>query len=314
VLRGGLALIAVAATLGACGGNGEPAPTPSRVGIPVNGLVRSLAFGEGSVWATVENEGTVVRIDPDAGAVSDSVSVEGQPRDVAVGDEGVWVATRDAVARIDPATNRAEVVQRMDEAPTKPGIAVGAGSVWAIGPSTTVVRIDASSGDVVATIELPNAARVVAFGEGSLWVGMFNSDVARVDPATNQVDGTTEAGLGPSGITVSPGAVWAVGESSGEVVRIEPEAVRVVGRVSVGELPGPIDADGDEVWVGVQRTSEIARIDPETNGVSNRISVDDAKGVRPFPLAVALGDGDVWVATTGGRILRVDPVTGRLGP
>ena len=306
------ALLAVAAALGACGGG--PSPSPRRAGISLEHLVRAVAFGEGSVWAALEAEGKVVRIDPEAGAVTDSILVDGQPRDVALGEGAAWVTSRGSVSKIDPGTNRSEVVRRFDARVGSPGVAVGAGSVWAIGPDETVLRIDPASGDVVETVDLPSSGRVVAFGEGSLWIGMSNSDVARVDPVTNRVEGTVEAGLGVSDIAVGSGAVWAVGESSAEVVRIDPEAVRVEARIPVGNAPRPIDASGDEVWVGVDSTSEIASIDPDADEVSKRVPLAEGAGIDPFAIDIAIGGGDVWVAIIGGRVVQVDPATGRLGP
>ncbi|HYV02563.1 MAG TPA: hypothetical protein VEM93_09575 [Actinomycetota bacterium] len=289
--------------------------TPAApIGIQAGRLLRAVAFGGGSVWAAAEIDEHILRIDPDAGRVSRTIPVEGRPRDVAVGEGAVWVATESSVVRIDPATNRATTVHEFADDPIMPGIAVGAGSVWAIGPANTLVRIDPRSGGEIATMELRGEARVVAFGEGALWAATFGSNVFRIDPATNRVAGTVAAPLGPAGIAVGSGAVWVVGESSNEVVRIAPDTVEVVVRIPVGKFPGPIDATDDGVWIGFQGRPSIARIAPASGEVSKTVRLHDGVSVGLIPFAIAIGCDAVWVSVAGGRILEVDPRTGHIGP
>jgi DNA-binding SARP family transcriptional activator/streptogramin lyase len=51
-----------------------------------------VALGMGSVWATNYDQGTLVRIDPRSGDVTDTIHLGGHPRGIAVGAERVWVA------------------------------------------------------------------------------------------------------------------------------------------------------------------------------------------------------------------------------
>lgn len=51
-----------------------------------------VALGMGSVWATNYDQGTLVRIDPRTGNVTDTIDLGGHPRGIAVGANRVWVA------------------------------------------------------------------------------------------------------------------------------------------------------------------------------------------------------------------------------
>jgi DNA-binding beta-propeller fold protein YncE len=59
----------------------------------VGALPRSLAFGLGYVWVANGEDGTVDRIDPEAGEVAgDPIPVGAQPASIAVGPDSVWTA------------------------------------------------------------------------------------------------------------------------------------------------------------------------------------------------------------------------------
>ncbi len=60
--------------------------------IPVGEGAFGVAVGEGSVWVANPLRGTVVQVSPSARAVEDTVEVGGTPRALAVGEGAVWVA------------------------------------------------------------------------------------------------------------------------------------------------------------------------------------------------------------------------------
>ena len=67
-----------------------------------------VAVGEGSVWVTNAGDGTVSRIDPETGDVTEEIPVGTAPSGIAFGDGALWVA--DSIGaellRVDP-TSRA---------------------------------------------------------------------------------------------------------------------------------------------------------------------------------------------------------------
>lgn len=85
-----------------------------------------------------------------------------------------------------------------------PGLAVGFGSVWVgTGDNNTVIRIDATSKQILATIEVGGWVEDVATGAGSVWVALpEDARVVRIDPATNEVTARIHVTGFPNAIAV----------------------------------------------------------------------------------------------------------------
>jgi len=138
--------------------------------------VRSVVFGEGSVWVAASNNdgtsaGRIVRIDPETHEVQADIPVEVIP---------TWVVGGGAMV-------------------------VDSGSLWVTGaiegPSSggisdaAVIRIDASTNEVAQTFILGGEVGAdLTFLDGDLWVLLFGDEsadhameVVRVDPGTGDV-------------------------------------------------------------------------------------------------------------------------------
>jgi peptide/nickel transport system substrate-binding protein len=98
--------------------------------VDVGHAADALAATPQAVWAVIEQDDAVVRVDPATNAVVTRIPVGSSPSAVAVGLGAVWVAnSRDGtVSRIDPARNAVVATIQVGGRPS--GIAVGAGSVW----------------------------------------------------------------------------------------------------------------------------------------------------------------------------------------
>lgn len=77
-----------------------------------------MAIGAGAVWIADGHHNAVRRIDPGTGRIVARIDAGFETGMVAASDAGVWVAaaggadlTRNGLARIDPAANRATVVE-----------------------------------------------------------------------------------------------------------------------------------------------------------------------------------------------------------
>ncbi|MEX2421755.1 MAG: hypothetical protein WD670_08060, partial [Actinomycetota bacterium] len=206
----------------------EPTPAPTSAEIvgtfEVGVDVRSVVYGEGSVWVAASNDddtfvGRIVRIDPETHEVQADIPVEVVPTwevgggAMVVADGSLWVTgglqspdlsgdpADAAVIQIDASTN--EVVTTF----TLGGF-VGAdlafldGDLWVlmfgderVDYSMEVVRIDAATGEVVARIPLSAswAHRIVAAEghlnviEGGSTAVNVGGHMTSVDPATNAV-------------------------------------------------------------------------------------------------------------------------------
>src|SRR5262249_41085566 len=74
-------------------------------------------------------DATVMRIDPETDAVTDTFGVGPDPSAIAAGDGGVWIAAGNAtVTRIDPATRRPAATIRSTSSPR--ALALFGRSVW----------------------------------------------------------------------------------------------------------------------------------------------------------------------------------------
>jgi peptide/nickel transport system substrate-binding protein len=278
--------------------------------IPVDAAPTGVARGEGAIWVTNANAGTVSRIDPVTRTVRQTITVGSGPSGIAVGAGAVWVANYgDAtVSRIDPQTNTVvgEAIP-VGNGPT--AVAFGEGVLWvANAVDRTLSRIDPISGRV-RTINIDAVGRGIAVGGGSVWVTDESSQrVVRFDPTTNSVAETVSVGNGPTGIAFGERAVWVANSLDGTVSRIDAARRTVTGLVTVGAGPAGVTVDRGSVWVTAEFGQRVARI--ETREGEPRIVDTTAIGNRPKGV-VATGDG-VWVAVQasgeghrGGRLTAV---------
>ena len=202
------------------------------------------------------------------------------------------------VARIPPSSITAFSVPEGGGAT----LALGAGSVWVGGtapaiPRCTVdcgrvTRIDAESGDAVATIVLPKYPRSFAYGFDAVWAEVEVPDgspalVVKIDPATNQVVAQTElpgtaivGGTGHPRIAVGAGAVWM--QYGDQLTKIDPASGAVVGQAQVDTWgSGGVVADDAGVWV-VGSGGGVVAIDPgRWRYVRWRASRPDSSRARP---------------------------------
>jgi YVTN family beta-propeller protein len=158
----------------------------------------AIAVAQDAVWVTNYNSNTVTRIDPATNQVVAQISVAWPGAqfldpvcglcalEVLANEHGVWVSLpqENAIARIDPATNRLAAVIPVGIQPRS--LASDARGVW-VGhlSSTGVLLIDPATNQVVAAVpatEAPNQAAWIALWENTLWAArMPTNDVARID-------------------------------------------------------------------------------------------------------------------------------------
>jgi streptogramin lyase len=96
--------------------------------------------------------------------------------------------------------------------------------------------------------------------------------------------------------------VWAANTNSRTVARLDPDTGRILVRV-VGLTSAGIAEGYGAVWVPVPKDDLVVRLDIRTGRVRARIPVSGN------PRRVAVGEGGVWVITTGvhSAVWRIDP-------
>ncbi len=220
---------------------------------------------------------------------------------------------------IDPETNR--IVARIPLATSGP-IAVGEGALWGLGLTNcnagVLQRYDLATGET-SSFRLPckSEPSSIAVGLGSVWVvERGTSAVMRLDPTTGRVQARFGFPVTPQQVWVGNGAVWVNLHPStrstpaGLVQLSTGSRIRVLHSFSLDYANDLAFAPGT-VWVNEGRT--IARIDLDSGKVSDVIA-------DPYRAnGMAWGGGTLWLRESSsleqpGRILRLDPATGAIGP
>jgi len=265
---------------------------------------------------------------PEAPKVVGRFHIEVQPRDaVAVSGRVIVADFGGALLQIDPQTLERHQLATTADGALPVSVAEDGGAVWAgtvhPGPgrgSSTLLKLDPTSGRRLDSITLAGEAGAIAVGAGGIWLATtagtpmssHPSGVERIDPQT----GRRTAALpgGSQGIAASEHFVWT---RNNETVTERDEQGRVVNRVrGISQALGlegvrSMLADDDGAWVVGQSEGLLYRI--ENGQVVKRLRVGGQGG------AIARTRSAVWVtAESNGRydLVRVDAddgkVTGRV--
>ena len=268
----------------------------------------NVAVGEGAVWVLNTEDTTISRIDPKTKKVVKRFGIGGVPSDIAAGAGALWVGNGGgpqnngtvSISRVDPRSNRITRTVRLPDTASGsqwpsvgfPGIAVGAGAVWAINPDQTISRIDPKTGGRIATVDA--RASTIAAGDAGVWfVDADRPAVTQIDPRTNRVGQTISTGANVLlGIAVGAGSVWATGENEGLVWRIDPGPHPVTRSIDTGAGVSFITFGDGMVWAANFVDGKVSRIDPHTNAVTATVPIGASQ-------AIAAGEGSVWVSVAG---------------
>lgn len=160
--------------------------------VPIEGLPPSnLAVGAGALWvpAGMEHGGPVLmRVDTDTNEVTGRV--EGVTGPVVADATGVWAiqdgpdAHDAAVVRLDPETLTIEARIPVGNVPFD--MVAGAGSIWIVAwdaqaryqEPSDLLRIDALSGELVATISINGDGNWIAADDAGVWISAWST----IDP------------------------------------------------------------------------------------------------------------------------------------
>jgi DNA-binding beta-propeller fold protein YncE len=220
-----------------------------------------LAVGHDALWLANGSEGTVVRIDPGAEAVVDTIDLRGSSElawnaayAVEADADAIWVAVGPHhVARIDPHTGEPVALTDMGSVPV--GVVSDGRALWVATIAGRAVRLALSTGAPTATAPIGYPV-AIASGAEAIWVS-GREQVWRIDPGTAAVTQTIRMGQRLMGLRAAEGVVWAADNGSGTVIRIDPGTGLVAGSVPIGHAPTDLVWAEGTIWVSVQ--SERAR-------------------------------------------------------
>jgi len=141
--------------------------------------IHDLDFGDGAIWIADASE-VLARVSPHGGRLTGSTQLGVIPGAVKVGYGAVWVGVPDpnrpalALWRVDVGTVRVTQTITIGRANTylaSLDVALGAGSVWVTDyEAGTLVRVDPSTLDVIATIKIGSHPYGITVGAGRVWV------------------------------------------------------------------------------------------------------------------------------------------------
>ncbi len=241
---------------------------------------------------------------------SDTGSQEVAPipsTDVETSDTSEFIPTTDTLPL--------ESTRTVEVGGTPSALAVGEGGVWVKRDGKRLLRLDPSTGEIVARVGISEELGSerpcgVATGPGVVWVTTATGALGRVNPQKNRL-GRLIPIDDAACVAVDKDAVWVTSPNRGIVTRIDPKTNEVVAEIEVPGFPEGVVSAFDSVWVASPDPPDgvngvVSRIDPATNEVVLAIPVDN------LPEYLAAGEGGVWVTSNDGTVKLIEPSSDQL--
>jgi streptogramin lyase len=146
-------------------------------------------------------------------------------------------------------------------------LALQGSSAWvACKEQSRVVRVSTRTGKTLKSVRLGAPVIAVASGLGSVWALGSSGTLYRLNPASGRIlrriGLRTSAAYN---IWIGAASVWVADDQGAQVVQVSPTTSRVVGRFPVGDGPADMAFSGDTAWVINHRDRVLSRIDLGTN-------------------------------------------------
>jgi hypothetical protein len=134
------------------------------------------------------------------------------------------------------------------------GVALGKEALWVVTTAERALRIEPHTNTATTEVPIGDPVALTA-GEQAVWVSDLRGQVWRINPDTGTVTQTTPVGGGLVGMCESDGVVLAANNADGTVVQIDAQDGQVVGLVPVGHAPTDVAYWDGIVWVSIQSES-----------------------------------------------------------
>jgi YVTN family beta-propeller protein len=135
------------------------------------------------------------------------------------------------------------------------------------------------------------------------------NSVAIVDAKTNRLVADVTVGSRPVAVAFGEGGTWVANADDGTLSHIDPQTRKVVKTIGIGGDVSDVAVGFGSVWVANGNDGTLTRIDPNLDAVETTIDLGGRNALAPQPVfSVATGEGAVW-ATSGTRVVEIDPAT-----
>ena len=253
--------------------------------------VSGFAAGEGGLWVT--NFANLQHVDPVSGTVRANVSIQSPFLTPIVAFRIVWIATDDAVERINPATDellRPIGLEQLSGIAIPPYIAAGEGAVWVV-LDKVLSQIDPATNEIVhETTPVPGSTGI-AVGEGAVWViDKLTGSLTAIDPATGEARASADLPGNLDDVVAGGGSVWVLDRAVGTVSVVDPQSLTEDATVRVGDEEQNLVFGAGAVWLADGPATTLSRIDPVTRELTTYPMAGPVVDV-----AVDQDTGTLWV-------------------
>jgi streptogramin lyase len=182
-----------------------------------------VAAGAGSVWLITDKHGSLVRIDPDSGAIRQTIHVPPGSFNPHFSDGRIWVtrAGGSGVTSVDATSGN--VLGHFPTGPHPRFLTIGGGAVWTLNQgdgSLSRVDVDGRQAGVTLPLHTPGPGGDITYIDGIVLTTMMKTPLTVIDAATSVVLCQWK-GAGGDAIGVGYGAIWLTSYAGGTVSRID---------------------------------------------------------------------------------------------
>jgi DNA-binding SARP family transcriptional activator/streptogramin lyase len=267
--------------------------------VPIGGRPVAIALGAGSVWVVDADHSTLSRIDEETKERLPIGGLGSDLSDVAYGFGAVWVAGGNdgTLVRLDPRHNGAEQIPLGGSQQPVFSVRVGAGAVWAMRGSD-VLRIDPDRNEVTGRRAVAQPLGIAA-GLDSLWVTTLDERILRIHAQTLKLVYSQDVSRNCYFPLVAEGSLWVVAVialpgNPPEVWRLDPGTLAQEHSFPLPKrFPYGLAQGSGAVWSVDPSNGALWRFDTDTNRVLKFARI------AHHPVALAVGDGTIWVGTQG---------------
>jgi len=182
-----------------------------------------VATSADSVWLVVSKDGSLARIDPDKGAVRQTIALPAGSYNPYYDRGRIWVTRADGaeVTAIDAATGA--IVATLPTGPGPRFLSAGAGAIWTLNQGDgSVSRIDPDGKQPAQAIALntPGHGGDIGFGGGMVWTTFAKVPLSVID-ADKSTPLCQWIGPGGDSLGIGHGSIWLTDYHAGTIARID---------------------------------------------------------------------------------------------